>query len=49
MLEAESEADSETLRERVHSLQTWNNKAERLLPWVVKITSPRPEKTSNTF
>ncbi len=37
----EDDDKSNLLRERINSLQSWNRKAGRLLPWLAKITAPR--------
>lgn len=34
--------DSALLQERVASLQSWNRKAKRILPWLVKLTATKP-------
>lgn len=41
MLDGDPASNSKVVRERVTSLKTWNHKAKRLLPWLVKLTAPK--------
>ncbi|MEM9284208.1 MAG: hypothetical protein AAGA96_20515 [Verrucomicrobiota bacterium] len=43
LFQQESEEHPAFLRQRIDSLQTWNKKATRLLPWLIKLTGSRSQ------